>query len=241
MRQKPDQYQYQKITTTTTTRTVRNNPVNISSSTEVKKGKIDLNMLKNKNVEFYKCNKCGKLKFRLDVKQTTHETGSVSRKTEITEKSRTTIVDKSYEKYAKYNVAAKTICSVCGNEKMKCKCNKNRSTSVSTTLNKRSDNMSGPMDLTPKVKVDLNPEKIRKAVEEQRRIREEEKRRKEKTSIKTEETTKTYTKEENYTYDKKKEREIHDEDLCHCGDENCAHNEEIAKNKREEDMMKKRR
>ena len=228
MSQRSGQYQYQKVTTTTTTR-IRNNPVNISSSQEVKKGKIDLNMLKNKNVEFYKCNKCGKLKFRLDGKQITHETGSVSRKTEITEKSKTTRVDKSFEKYAKYNVAAKTKCTVCGNEKMKCKCNKNRSTSVSTTLNKRSDNMSGPMDLTPKVKVDLNPEKIRKAVEEQRRIREEEKRRKEKSSIKTEETTKTYTKEENYTYDKKKEREIHDEDLCHCGDENCAHNEDIAK------------
>jgi hypothetical protein len=42
---------------------------------------------------------------------------------------------------------------------MKCTCKKNRSTYVSITLNKRSDNMTGKMDLTPKVKVDLNPEK----------------------------------------------------------------------------------
>ena len=178
MSQRSGQYQYQKVTTTTTTR-IRNNPVNVSSSQEVKKGKIDLNMLKNKNVEFYKCNKCGKLKFRLDGKQTTHETGSVSRKTEITEKSKTTRVDKSFEKYAKYNVAAKTKCTVCGNEKMKCTCKKNKRTSVSTTVAKRSS-IVGNIDLTPKVKVELNPEKIRKAVEEQRRIAEEEKKRKEK-------------------------------------------------------------
>ena len=178
MSQRSGQYQYQKVTTTTTTR-IRNNPVNVSSSQEVKKGKIDLNMLKNKNVEFYKCNKCGKLKFRLDGKQTTHETGSVSRKTEITEKSRTTRVDKSFEKYAKYNVAAKTKCTVCGNEKMKCTCKKNKRTSVSTTVAKRSS-IVGNIDLTPKVKVELNPEKIRKAVEEQRRIAEEEKKEKKK-------------------------------------------------------------
>ena len=49
MSQRSGQYQYQKVTTTTTTR-IRNNPVNVSSSQEVKKGKIDLNMLKNKNV-----------------------------------------------------------------------------------------------------------------------------------------------------------------------------------------------
>ena len=42
---------------------------------------------------------------------------------------------------------------------MKCTCKKNRSASISTTLSKRSDNMTGKMDLTPKVKVDLNPEK----------------------------------------------------------------------------------
>ena len=88
MSQKSGQYQYQKITTKTTTRKVRNDPITISPSTEVIKSKIDLNMLKNKNVEFYKCIKCGKLKFRLDGKQTTHETGSVSSKAEITEKSK---------------------------------------------------------------------------------------------------------------------------------------------------------
>ena len=38
-----------------------------------------------------------------------------------------------------------------------------------------------------------------------------------------------------------KGREIHDEDLCHCGDENCPHKEKIAKKKKTEDMMKKRR
>ena len=162
-------------------------------------------------------------------------------KLKLLKKAENTRVDKSYEKYAKYNVAAKTLCVVCGNEKMKCTCKKNRSTSVSITLNKRSDNMTGKMDLTPKVKVDLNPEKNQKAVQQQRRIREEDKKRKEKRFIKTEETTKTHTKEENYTYDKKKEREIHDEDLCHCGDENCPYKEEIAKKKKTEDMMKKRR
>ena len=80
-------------------------------------------------------------------------------KLKLLKKAKNTRVDKSYEKYAKYNVAAKTLCVVCGNEKMKCTCKKNRSTSVSITLNKRSDNMTGKMDLTPKVKVDLNPEK----------------------------------------------------------------------------------
>ena len=83
-------------------------------------------------------------------------------KLKLQKKAKNTRVDKSYEKYEEYNVAAKTLCVVCGNEKMKCTCKKNRSASISTTLSKRSDNMTGKMDLTPKVKVDLNPEKIRK-------------------------------------------------------------------------------
>ena len=155
------QYQYQKITTTTT-RTVTNNPINKTFPQAGQKGKIDVTVLKNKNVQFFKCNKCGKLKYKLDEKQTTYESGSMTRKTDI------------IEKYSKYNVAAKTICPVCRNPKTKCSCKKQRSISVSTVGIRRSQN-AGQIDLTPKVKINLNPEKIKKAVEEQRRIAEEEK------------------------------------------------------------------
>ena len=235
MNQKSGTYQYKKITTTTTTRTVSNNPINKANAGESQKGKIDMNILKNENVEFYKCNKCGKFKYRIGAKKITHETGSFTRKTELTE-----IEKRSLEKYAKYNMASKTACPVCGNPRTKCVCKKNRSTSVSTVLNKRSA-QGGPVDLTPKFKIDLNPEKIRKALEEQKRLAEEQRRKKESKTHKVEENVRRVIKEEKYTYDKKKERNIKEEDLCHCGDENCEVNIEIRKKKEMEEMMKKRR
>ena len=235
MNQKSGTYQYKKITTTTTTRIVSNNPINKTNAGESQKGKIDMNILKNENVEFYKCNKCGKFKYRIGAKKITHETGSFTRKTELTE-----IEKRSLEKYAKYNMASKTACPVCGNPRTKCVCKKNRSTSVSTVLNKRSA-QGGPVDLTPKFKIDLNPEKIRKALEEQKRLAEEQRRKKESKTHKVEENVRRVIKEEKYTYDKKKERNIKEEDLCHCGDENCEVNIEIRKKKEMEEMMKKRR
>ena len=201
--------------------------------------KIDMAIRNHKNVEFFKCNRCGKLKYKIDEKQTTYESGSMTRKTDITEKTRTTkIID---EKYSKYNMAAKTICPVCKNPKMKCSCKKQRSVSVSTIGIRRSEN-AGNIDLTPKVKINLNPEKIRKAVEEQRRIaEEEEKRKKERKSIRTEENIRSYSKEERYNYNKTTETNIREEDLCHCGDENCAHNQEIVKKRKQEEELKNRR
>ena len=50
------QYQYQKITTTTT-RTVTNNPINKTFPQAGQKGKIDVTVLKNKNVQFFKAEK----------------------------------------------------------------------------------------------------------------------------------------------------------------------------------------
>ena len=220
MSQKSGQYKYQKNTTTTTSSNARN-----SANPKVN-SKLDI--LKNKDFEFYKCNKCGKYKYRLGAKKTINETGTMTRKTV------------SLEKYDKYNTASKTICSVCGNPKMKCKCKKDRSTSMTTTLPKRSSNLTGKIDLTPKVKVNLDPDKIKKAVEEQKRMAEEAKRRKdkekEKAKEKKEKEIKTYKpeekfrkviKEEKYTYNKTKELDIKEEDLCHCGDENCEKKEKI--------------
>ena len=51
-------------------------------------------------------------------------------------------------------MAAKTICPVCKNPKMKCSCKKQRSVSVSTIGIRRSEN-AGNIDLTPKVKINL--------------------------------------------------------------------------------------
>lgn len=95
--------------------------------------------------------------------------------------------------------------------------------SKTTTVPKRSSNLQGNLDLTPKVKVKLDPEKIRKAVEEQKRIAEEEKRKRAQRTFNAKENAKKYN-EQKYTYQKKREREIRDEDICHCGDENCQEN-----------------
>lgn len=77
----------------------------------------------------------------------------------------------------------------------------------------------------------MNPEKIRNAIEKQRRIIEKEKKRKAKRTVKTKENTRTYIKEDNYTYDKKTEKEIHEENLCHYESDNCAHDNENIKKK----------
>ena len=95
--------------------------------------------------------------------------------------------------------------------------------SKTTTVPKRSSNLKGDLDLTPKVKVKLDPEKIRKAVEEQKRIAEEEKKKRAQRTYNAKENTKKYN-EQKYTYKIKKEREIKDDDICHCGDENCQEN-----------------
>lgn len=95
--------------------------------------------------------------------------------------------------------------------------------SKTTTVPKRSSNLQGDLDLTPKIKVKLDPEKIRKAVEEQKRIAEEEKRKRAQRTFNAKENAKKYN-EQKYTYQKKREREIRDEDICHCGDANCQEN-----------------
>ena len=170
--QKSSTYHYQKVTTTS--RTVRepnqnkyssqNRTVTTTNSRTVNKPKITVNELKTNSTQIPRCNKCGKLKCAANQKQIINEQGSWSRKTE------------SLNKYDKYNKAAYANCAICGKTRAQCKCH--RSTSVTTTVSKRSLN-AGNVDLTPKVKINLNPEKIRKAVEEQKRIAEEEKRKKE--------------------------------------------------------------
>ena len=80
--------------------------------------------------------------------------------------------------------------------------------SKTTTVPKRSSNLQGNLDLTPKVKVKLDPEKIRKAVEEQKRINEEQKRQKESRTHKVEERINRFSKEENYTYNRTTDRNI---------------------------------
>ena len=142
------------------------NTVNAMNSHVGGEGKIDMTFLKSKNVEFYRCNRCGKLKYRINEKQTSHECGTWSKKTDFA------------EKYSKYNKASQTLCK-CGKVKTKCICNKkNRSFSVTTT--KRSANILGQADPTPTIQVHLDANKIKRAVEEQKRIAEEEKRMKEK-------------------------------------------------------------
>jgi hypothetical protein len=215
--QKSGTYHYQKVTTTS--RTVRepnqnkyssqNRTVTTTNSRTVNKPKITVNELKTNSTQIPRCNKCGKLKCAANQKQIINEQGSWSRKTE------------SLNKYDKYNKAAYANCAKCGKTRAQCKCH--RSTSVTTTVSKRSLN-AGNVDLTPKVKINLNPEKIRKAVEEQKRIAEEEKRKKESRTHKVEQKAKAVSREENYTYNKKIERTIRDEDICHCGDENCKKN-----------------
>lgn len=45
-----------------------------------------MTILKNKNVQYFKYNKCGKLKYKLDEKRTTYESGSMTKKTDIVKK-----------------------------------------------------------------------------------------------------------------------------------------------------------
>ena len=237
-RQKPS-YQNQKITTTSkTVKVPQQNRITTQSRTVTttntriteKKPKITVTEVNSKSVQYAKCNKCGKLKYALNQKQIINETGGWSRKTDIT--------TNSVSKYDKYNQAAKVKCGVCGKIKAQCICGKDRrSTSVTTTVTKRSAN-AGKIDLTPKFKINLDPEKIRKAVEEQKRINEEQKRQKESRTHKVEERINRFTKEENYTYNKTTERKIRDEDLCHCGDENCKHEEDLMKKRREEELKR---
>ena len=230
--QKSGTYHYQKVTTTS--RTVRepnqnkyssqNRTVTTTNSRTVNKPKITVNELKTNSTQIPRCNKCGKLKCAAGQKQIINEQGSWSRKTE------------SLNKYDKYNKAAYANCAKCGKTRAQCKCH--RSTSVTTTVSKRSLN-AGNVDLTPKVKINLNPEKIRKAVEEQKRIAEEEKRKKESRTHKVEQKAKAVSREENYTYNKKIERTIRDEDICHCGDENCKKNEENLMRKKKEEEQRR--
>ena len=178
--------------------TLKTKTVTVSNPSKgTKREKIEAAYRNNKDVDFFKCNKCGKLKYSIHEKHMTKEGGSWSRRTDITEVSRTAKVrsvteDKRFGKYAKYNQASQTVCK-CGKIKTKCICNKkDRNISVTSTSKKRSDYMTGEIDLTPKVKINLNPEKIRKAVEEQKRIAEEDKKRRERRSIQTEENIKRY-------------------------------------------------
>ena len=229
--QKSGTYHYQKVTTTS--RTVRetnqnkyssqNRAVTTTNSRTVNKPKITVNELKTNSTQIPRCNKCGKLKCAANQKQIINEQGSWSRKTE------------SLNKYDKYNKAAYANCAKCGKTRTQCKCH--RSTSI-TIMEKRSLN-AGNVDLTPKVKINLNPEKIRKAVEEQKRIAEEEKRKKESRTHKVEQKAKAVSREENYTYNKKIERTIRDEDICHCGDENCKKNEENLMRKKKEEEQRR--
>ena len=229
--QKSGTYHYQKVTTTS--RTVRepnqnkyssqNRTVTTTNSRTVNKPKITVNELKTNSTQIPRCNKCGKLKCAASQKQIINEQGSWSRKTE------------SLTKYDKYNKAAYANCAKCGKTRTQCKCH--RSTSI-TIMEKRSLN-AGNVDLTPKVKINLNPEKIRKAVEEQKRIAEEEKRKKESRTHKVEQKVKAVSREENYTYNKKIERTIRDEDICHCGDENCKKNEENLMRKKKEEEQRR--
>ena len=240
MSKRSTRYQYQTTTRTIQSQvtapridyTLKTKTVTVSNPSKgTKREKIEAAYRNNKDVDFFKCNKCGKLKYSIHEKHMIKEGGSWSRRTDITEVSRTAKVrsvteDKRFGKYAKYNQASQTVCK-CGKIKTKCICNKkDRNISVTSTSKKRSDYMTGEIDLTPKVKINLNPEKIRKAVEEQKRIAEEDRKRRERRSIQTEENIKRYTKEEKYNYNKTKERRVNEEDLCHCGEEGCCHNEE---------------
>ena len=254
MSKRSTRYQYQTTTKTIQSQitapridyTQKTKTVTVSNPSKgTKREKIEAAYRNNKDVDFFKCNKCGKLKYSIHEKHTTKEGGSWSRRTDITEVSRTAKVrsfteDKRFEKYAKYNQASQTLCK-CGKIKTKCICNKkDRNISVTSTSKKRSDYMTGEIDLTPKVKINLNPEKIRKAVEEQKRIAEEDKKRRERRSIQTEENVKRYTKEEKYNYNKTKERHVNEDDLCHCGEEGCisCHDEDLIRKKREEELKR---
>ena len=244
MSRKPGNYQYQKITTTTRTVTLPNQnkyseerkTISTSNSRGGSRTKVDLNTLnKSENVQFFKCNRCGKLKYNINEKQTSLETGSWSKRSEMTEINRKT---RSYEKYG---TATNPKCT-CGKDHSNCICGKGQY-SVTTTVTKRSDNVKGQIDLTPKLKINLTPDKIRKAVEEQRRIAQEDKKRRANRTINinTEENSRRYVKEERYSYKKNIERNIKMEDLCDCGDENCRAAQEVfMKGGREEELRRAR-
>ena len=139
MNRKNPSYQYQKITTTSkivkvpqlNSITTQGRTVSITNSSITEtKPKITVTELNSKNVQYARCNKCGKLKYSLNQKEIINETGGWSRKTDIT---------KSVSKYDKYNQAAKTKCSVCGKIKTQCICGKDsKSTSIITTITKGS-------------------------------------------------------------------------------------------------------
>ena len=237
MRQRTSKYQSNTMKNVSkpakTTHSFNRNTVNTIDKHVEEEGKIDLEFLKRQNVEFYRCNKCGKLKYRINQKQTTYETGTWSKKTDYA------------EKYSRYNQASQTLCK-CGKVKTKCICNK-KNRSFSTTTTKRSAYIEGQADPTPTIQVHLDANKIKKAVEEQKRIAEEEKRMKEKRlkekkegkekqkNNQTEEIKyRNYSKEEKYSYNKIKETNIREEDLC-----NCAL-EDLMKRKKEEELRKKK-
>ena len=108
-------YQYQTTTKTIQSQitapridyTQKTKTVTVSNPSKgTKREKIEAAYRNNKDVDFFKCNKCGKLKYSIHEKHTTKEGGSWSRRTDITEVSRTAKVrsfteDKKFEKYAK--------------------------------------------------------------------------------------------------------------------------------------------
>ena len=107
-----------------------------------------------------------------------------------------TEINRKTRSYEKYGTTTNPKCT-CGKDHSNCICGKGQY-SVTTTVTKRSDNVKGQIDLTPKLKINLTPDKIRKAVEEQRRIAEEDKKRRANRTINinTEENSRRYVKEE---------------------------------------------
>ena len=191
MSRKPGNYQYQKITTTTRTISLPNQnkyseerkTITTTNSLGGQRAKVDLNTLnKSENVQFFKCNKCGKLKYNINKTKTSLESGSWSKRNEITEINRKT---KSLEKYG--IISKSNSKCTCGKDHSNCICGKGEH-SVTKIATRRSDNVKGQIDLTPKLTISLTPEKIKKAVEEQRRIAEEDKKRRANRTINTEET-----------------------------------------------------
>ena len=147
MSRKPGNYQYQKITTTTRTVTLPNKnkyseerkTISTTNSLGGSRAKVDLNTLnKSENIQFFKCNRCGKLKYNINEKQTSLETGSWSKRSEMTEINRKT---RSYEKYG---TATNPKCT-CGKDHSNCICGKGQY-SLTTTVTKRSDNVKGQID-----------------------------------------------------------------------------------------------
>ena len=224
MNTKSTQYQYRQITTTvkkiTTSSEAKiqriNNTVNVTHTQErnstsndgfnsYHKGKIDLSILKKLNVQWSRCPKCGKMRYKITGGKYIHGTGEeigleditkIKRITKETTETKSTSVDKKYEKYAKYNTASKKC--LCGQDH--CTCGKaHQSLSVTSTGIKRSSLVKGPIDLTPKIKLTVDLSKFKKTlkqVEEEKKLKELEK------SKRIERTT--ITEEDIYTMNKKK-------------------------------------